>query len=789
MHPGEFVYRWRWVILAIWVIAGVGLFVFVPEGDPSASEHRSFLPDDSPSRIATTKLARLFPNSCGLSQATVIFERSTGALTPQDEEYINLVGIKIKQPNPKHKKPGKEELDQLTVVSPGMMNTAQVVSAFQPSQVRSILSHIFNGKKLPAQHPFQNPLISKADKNGQAAIIRVNIPSDYITSRSGRVIKHIRALIAETPPPEGLTAAITGSGGYGHDYSEFVRRGHTRTRYATLIAVIVILLIVYRAPLASVVPLLAISTAAGIVMKIMNILQNMGFSIGMAEQIFVFVLMYGAGVDYSLLLISRYREFLTFGEPHRGAMSKALNATFPAIAASAATDSIGMLMLVFCSFLIFQTTGPVVAMSLVMALLGAVTLVPAMISIMGPRIFWPKRILPHYSKPRKLSLQHVWPFIARKVTQHPAIVLCVTLILLLIPASQVPKITWVYDALAGIDEENIQNVGNAASGLGIAKRHWPIGETGPVSVLIQQDETKNPLTHARWKELSREMTRRIGDLDGVQNVRSMTQPIGKDVASGNNVGMAKLLDNLGKNPFYKKGYHCIRIEVVLGSYTLSNKAMSTVKEIRKVTESVLKEQKLDKTVHTYIGGSTAQMMDIKSVTQRDFKKVIVLVLSVIFIIVMILLRDIFLTIFMIGAIILSYLATLGISSWVFINYLGMEGLDWKVEMFLFVVMAAVGVDYSIFLASRLAQEARCYPPREAVRRAVTFTGPVISSCGLIMAATLGSLMAGRIELLRELGFALALGMLVDTFVVRPLLLPSFAALFKRTGKKSKLMGQ
>jgi len=164
------------------------------------------------------------------------------------------------------------------------------------------------------------------------------------------------------------------------------------------------------------------------------------------------------------------------------------------------------------------------------------------------------------------------------------------------------------------------------------------------------------------------------------------------------------------------------------------------------------------------------------------------VLGVIFIIVMILLRDIYLTIFMIGAIVLSYLATLGISSWVFINYLGMEGLDWKVEMFLFVVMAAVGVDYSIFLASRLGQEARSHPPREAVRRAVAFTGPVISSCGLIMAATLGSLMAGRIELLRELGFAMGLGMLVDTFVVRPLLLPSFAALFKRTGKNSKLLG-
>ena len=111
----------------------------------------------------------------------------------------------------------------------------------------------------------------------------------------------------------------------------------------------------------------------------------------------------------------------------------------------------------------------------------------------------------------------------------------------------------------------------------------------------------------------------------------------------------------------------------------------------------------------------------------------------------------------------------------------------KVQMFLFVVIAAVGVDYNIFLASRLAQEARRHAPREAIRRALIHTGPVISSCGLIMAATLGSLMVGEIELLVQLGFALSLGMLIDTFVVRPLLLPAFAALLKRTGK-SRLIG-
>ena len=128
------------------------------------------------------------------------------------------------------------------------------------------------------------------------------------------------------------------------------------------------------------------------------------------------------------------------------------------------------------------------------------------------------------------------------------------------------------------------------------------------------------------------------------------------------------------------------------------------------------------------------------------------------------------------------MATLGVSYWVFAGLFGDPGLDWKVEVFLFVVMVAVGVDYSIFLAARIAEEACRLPARLAIRVAVTHTGPVISSCGVIMAATLGSLMAGDFKLLHQLGFALALGMLLDTFVTRPLVLPAFAALTRRTGR-------
>jgi RND superfamily putative drug exporter len=166
------------------------------------------------------------------------------------------------------------------------------------------------------------------------------------------------------------------------------------------------------------------------------------------------------------------------------------------------------------------------------------------------------------------------------------------------------------------------------------------------------------------------------------------------------------------------------------------------------------------------------MIDIRDVTHRDFIRIAMLALTVILLVVIAALRDVPLAIFILGATLLSYFTTLGLTLWTF-EMLGAHQLEWKVQMMLFIVLVAVGQDYSIFFAIRYEQESRRLPRKEAVQRALIFTGPVISSCGLIMAATLGSVMAGDIKLLVQLGFAFALGMLVDTFIVRPLLLPAF----------------
>lgn len=737
---GTAVVRFRWIALGAWAVAAALLMWLAGAPEPGSGEAASFLPDDAPSSRGVRAMYESFPASSGLSEAAVVFERRGGKLTPADRRAIERVAGKIPRP-----------------VTPGI--SADELGGVV---VRS-----------PASIPLpKNPMISEASPRGQGALILVHLPVNFITYRSARIVDHIRAVVAAEEFPEGLAAAVTGSAGFGRDYALAAERSHRRTVWVTLVAVVVILLAVYRAPLAAFVPLVSISLAAMVALRLLAIGEQFGFHTGTAERIFVVVLLYGAGTDYSLLFISRCREYLSAGLAPLQASSAALNATFPAILASAATDAAGMLMLCFADYGIFRTAGPAIAMALGVALATTATLVPALAGVFGAKLFWPGRRANGRAR-EDLGGRRIWPGIARFVTARPAIVLVATLAALAVPAARGVRLTWIYDTLAGLEDTY-----DARRGADMARGHWPIGEIAPVTVLLRTDE---PRSEAAWRRTVGRLTKALGEIEGVRNVRSLTQPLGSDAG-----GAAALLTALGRgkvrDEYLSAERRATRVVAVLGVPPLALEAMSAVRQIRRTARAEIDLAGAE----VHLIGATPEIADVRAVTQEDFHLIAVLVLGVIFVVIFLLLRDPVLAGFMTCCTVISYLATLGVSYWVFCGLLGAAGLDWKVEVFLFVVIAAVGVDYNIFLAARLAEEARRLPPREAVRQAVAHTGPVISSCGIIMAATLGSLMAGEIVLLHQLGFAFAAGMLIDTFVVRPLLLPAFAALTGRTGGKPLL---
>ena len=728
---GRLIPRWRWGIIVAWAALTAALLICVRGPEPGTNERTTFLPEDTPYRQSVAAMRQCFPDSAAVSEAVIVFERTGGVLTAADRQAVEQVATALRAP-------GVGVLADTTVRSPGSVPL------------------------------LRSPLVSRANDTGQAALVIVNIPANFITHRAAVVVDHIRRTLDRAPLPGGLTASVTGSASFGHDYGLAADRSHHKITLVTLVAVVVILLIVYRAPLAALVPLLAISAAAVVAMRVLDIAQHLGMAIGTPERIFVVVLLYGAGTDYSLLLISRCREYLaTFLHPHR-AVSEAFNATAPAILASSGTDAAGMLMMCFASFAIFRSTGPAVAVALGIALLAALTLVPALLCVFGHGTFWPGHKTGHLSR-------RIWPAVGRAVTARPALVLLLTVGVLAVPAVRGAGLTWVYDTLADLKGDY-----ESPRGLAMARRHWPVGETAPVRLLIAAN---GPVTGDQWRTLSDALTSRLmalrnaNDSAVVSDVRSLTQPVGKGAGPITKLLLKTAGDGI-RAEYVSARQPAMRLTAILDEPALTLKAMENVGAIREALENQVANH-TQFGARVYVTGATAHMIDLRSVTRHDFYLIAALVLTVIFLIVLALLRDVILSAFMVATTGLSFLATLGITYWVFTAGFGAAGLDWKVQVFLFVVMAAIGVDYNIFLAARLFQEARRLPPRQAVREAVNHTGPVISSCGVIMAATLGSLASGDLSLLTQLGFAFATGMLLDSFVMRPLVLPAFVVLTRR----------
>jgi RND superfamily putative drug exporter len=730
MNFGRFIYRARWALLAGWLLVAAALMMWRPAG-LAQTELASFLPATGRYGRALDAMRESFPDRSGLSEAVIVFERPDRRLTGDDLQAIESLARRVEQPSDLA---DVEDLADIHVMSPADLA------------------------------PLPSPLLAR---DGRAAIVIVDIPTNFITMRSAKVVDHIRSMIDQAGLPPGLEAAVTGSSGFGRDYALAAEESHSRTVWATLIGVIVILLLVYRAPLAALLPLGAVSLAAVVALQLLRLSAAVGMHVGTAEIIFVVVLLYGAGIDYSLLLISRYRELIDSGANKSDATAGAVAASSPAIFASAGTDTVGLLMLCFAQYAVFRTTGPAVGLSLVVALLAAVTLVPALLGMIGPRVFWPSRRL----GVADLGRQRVWGRLAGLVTRRPLAVMLVTLAVLAAPAWQGTQVQWQYDTLADLDPQQY----DAARGLNMVEEHWSAGQIAPVTLLVQLDK---PAEGTQLSELSAAIARRVGALEHVRDVRSLSAPLGEHVDPLTRLMLqSPMARPRVENQYVGQDNRAIRLYAVLDEPPFGREAMEVVGATRGAAEEVIASQAPGAELHML--GATAEMVELRDTTQNDFLRIAVLVLGVILVMVIGLLRDVRLSTFMVLSTLVSYFATLGVTWWVF----GSDGLDWKVQVFLFVVMVAVGQDYNIFLAARLAEEAADKPPREATRVAVIRTGPVISSCGLIMAATLGSLMWGTIGLMHQLGFALALGMLLDTFVVRPLLLPAYAALTGRTGKR------
>ena len=544
------------------------------------------------------------------------------------------------------------------------------------------------------------------------------------------IIEALRTDIAPIAKANGFTPYVTGPGGLLGDLFGAFGTLDSSLLLTTLGVVAIILIAVYRSPVLWIIPLLsslfALSTAGGIVYLLAkkNIIDVDGQSQGILS-----VLVIGAATDYALLLIARYREELHFSDNRFVAMRAAYKGVWEPILASGSTVSISLLILLFSQLTNTAGLGPIGAIGIVCSMITILTLLPALLLIFGRWIFWPR-------VPKNDGDDHVmtgvWSKIANSIGRNPRKAWIITGVILLGFAGA--STTLKADGIGTVDTFT----GNPESVVGqkLLVTHFPGGEGDPTQIVV--DAGKVAAVAAAVKSAP-------GVTDVVPMVDGMVVP-GQPAPQMKVVGGRAILN------------------VTLDKAPDSVEAGNDIPKIREIAHAA------DAT--SLVGGTSAVYYDVRSANKRDNRTIIPIILFVITLILGLLLRSILSAVVLLGTVVLSYFATLGVCALVFNHIFGFAGGDNSFPLFAFIFLVALGIDYNIFLMTRVREESGKIGTRAGVIKGVTVTGAVITSAGIVLAATFAVLGLLPLVPLAELGFAVGFGVLLDTIIVRSILVPA-----------------
>jgi putative drug exporter of the RND superfamily len=523
----------------------------------------------------------------------------------------------------------------------------------------------------------------------------------------------------------GLEAHVTGPGGVLADLLDVFKAIDGVLLGVTAAVILVILIVVYRSPILPFVVLgvagIALGLANGVVylMARAEIITLSGQTQGILD-----VLVLGAGTDYALLLVSRFREELRRHESRYDAMRVAWRAAVEPIVASAGTVILGVLCLLVSDLAGNRGLGPVGAIGIACALVAMLALLPAILTLLGRVAFWPFR--PGYGSP-PAEERGVWARVARIVGRRPRVVWLLTVAVLGGFAVGLTRL----DADGIPQTEAFLRPVDSKAGQALLGKHFPAGMGSPAIVVARADRLPDVVAAAR-------------SVPGV----AMAVPYAAPPASTPTV-----VDGL------------VRIDVTLSEPPDSPKAGELVQDVRRAVHAV-------PGADAKVGGYTAINLDVQLTAQRDRRVIIPLVLLVVFVVLMLLLRAVIAPLLLVATVVLSFAATLGVCGFVFRDLAHFPGADSSFPLFAFVFLVALGVDYNIFLMTRVREEVGRRGHRAGTLTGLAVTGGVITSAGVILAATFAALAVLPLVFLAELAFAVAFGVLLDTLVVRTLLVPA-----------------
>ena len=537
----------------------------------------------------------------------------------------------------------------------------------------------------------------------------------------GEDVKQLRALVGSDESggdrADGLEVYVTGPGGLQGDLLAVFETIDSSLLLATAVIVVVVLLVTYRSPVLWLLPLLAVAAAEISARALVVLLADYGGLVVNGQSAAILsVLVFGAGTDYALLLVSRYREELFLLQDRHEAMRVAVRQAGPAVLASGGTVVAGMLCLLVADDAAVRGLGPVAAAGIVMAMASMLTFLPALLVLVGRPAFWP--FVPRTGVVHD-DAATPWGRLGARVARRPRAVWATT--------AAVLAALWLglatLDAGGLTNDQQFRGTPESIAGQEVLASHFPVGTATPLNVLSRDADAQA-------------VTSVLEDDPGVSQVVPASAP----------------------------GSGVLQLDAVLADPPDSDAAYQTVERLRSSLDAASDD--------VLVGGQTALNLDVQTIAQRDRAVIIPLVLLVVLVIIVALLRSVVAPLLLLATTVLSFGAALGLSALIFQHLLGIDSADSSFPLFAFIFLVALGIDYNIFLMTRVREESQRLGTRRGVLRGLAVTGGVITSAGVVLAATFSVLGVLPLTFLTQLGLAVALGVLLDALVVRSVLVPA-----------------
>jgi RND superfamily putative drug exporter len=609
-------------------------------------------------------------------------------------------------------------------------------------QVRLLSALLTEAAQLPGVAGATSPALRSQD--GVAAQAFVPLVAD------AELAEHVKELSSTLREglPEGVEVHVTGPAGFSAALVEGFEGIDGLLLIVALAAVAVILVLVYRSALLPIAVLFTSLSALCVALLTVWWLAKADVLVlsGQSQGI-LFILVIGAATDYSLLLVARYREELRHAKDSWTAVWRSIKGSFEPIIASGGTVIAGLLCLLLSDLRSNSSLGPVAAIGIVMAMLSALTFLPAMLYALGRAVFWPST--PKYEEEYvdQSDRPGFWARLARSVANHPRRTWIATTVVLALGTLAVGQLK--ADGVA--QSELIIGGSEALTGQQLLSAHFPGGAGSPVYVLTDE---------ARLQDVANEMLA----MPGFSSVAVTSQAAANGTVGVTANGLSARPGATPPAPTVVDGK--VLLQGTLADAPDSDAALESVKALRDRLATVAPG--------SAVGGTTATAIDTVRASIHDRTLIIPIVLAVITLILMVLLRSVVAPLLLVITTVLSFGTTMGISALVFNGILGFPGADPAVPLYGFVFLVALGIDYNIFLMTRVREEALRHGTRQGVIRGLTITGGVITSAGLVLAATFAALAVIPVLFLVQLAFIVAFGVLLDTFIVRSLLVPALA---------------